>query len=389
MAELPSPGLDTESIARDLNQVIFEREFDPRLSLAENFQKIVDAARNKSEYKSKDFDPLGVSSATQLRRFSASDVDKPKLKAILGNTSITEVATQYDAPLVGNYDVKSHLLNFLSTKQKQSNESIDEDLDRIEFADGDVAELPDVGSIQPLTEAEKRKAFGTPLTRALKMDPISLERSPIKRGIASIGSNMLDMLPGFSLQKGMQEGDPIQMGLGVTDLLPGAALLKVGSKAVTDLANKLARMAPEDIAAVKQQYNPVFRNIYEQQERIINAPNANPADVADALEKQRKINANYSIMFDNAGKKFNPDKAVGKKSFIGEEFNPVELETGYDSLQEYMHSIVRYPGPIPFDPDLKKQIIKYIQDNPQKVESIALRKKLQRTDLDDAIDSLD
>ena len=128
MAELPSPGLDTESIARDLNQFIFEREFDPRLSLAENFQKIVDAARNKSEYKSKDFDPLGVSSATQLRRFSISDVDKPKLKAILGNTSITEVASQYNAPLVGNYDVKSHLLNFLSTKQKQSNESIDKDL---------------------------------------------------------------------------------------------------------------------------------------------------------------------------------------------------------------------------------------------------------------------
>ena len=252
-----------------------------------------------------------------------------------------------------------------------------------------MAELPDVGSIQPLTEAEKRAAFGTPLTRALKMDPISLERSPIKRGIASIGSNILDMLPGFSLQKGMQEGDPIQMGIGITDLIPGAALLKVGSKAVTDLANKVARMSPEEIAAVKQQYNPVFRNIYEQQERIINAPNANPADVADALEKQRKINANYSIMFDNAGKKFNPDKAVGKKGFIGEEFNPVELETGYDSLQEYMQSIVRYPGPIPFDPDLKKQIIKYIQDNPQKVESIALRKKLQRTDLDDAIDSLD
>ena len=167
-----------------------------------------------------------------------------------------------------------------------------------------MAELPDVGSIQPLTEAEKRKAFGTPLTRALKMDPISLERSPIKRGIASIGSNMLDMLPGFSLQKGMQEGDPIQMGLGVTDLLPGAALLKVGSKAVTDLANKLARMAPEEITAVKQQYNPVFKNIFEQQERIINAAGATNADKAAAREVQRKINANYSIMFDNAGKKF-------------------------------------------------------------------------------------
>jgi hypothetical protein len=235
-----------------------------------------------------------------------------------------------------------------------------------------MAELPDVGSIQPLTEAEKRKAFGTPLTRALKMDPISMERSPVKRGIASIGSNILDMLPGFSLQKGMQEGDPIQMGMGITDLIPGAALLKVGSKAVTDLANKLARMAPDDIAAVKGQYNPIFRNIYEQQERIINAPNANPADVADAREVQRKINANYSIMFDNAGKKFNPDMAVGA-----------------ESLEEYMQNIARSPGSIPFSPDLKKQITKYIQDNPQKVESIALRKKLQRTDLDDAIDSLD
>ena len=167
-----------------------------------------------------------------------------------------------------------------------------------------MAELPDVGSIQPLTEAEKRKAFGTPLTRALKMDPISMERSPIKRGIASIGSNILEMLPGFSFQKGMQEGDPIQMGMGMTDLIPGAALLKVGSKAVTDLANKLARMAPEDIAAVKQQYNPIFRNIYEQQERIINAAGATNADKAAAREVQRKINANYSIMFDNAGKKF-------------------------------------------------------------------------------------
>ena len=167
-----------------------------------------------------------------------------------------------------------------------------------------MAELPDVGSIQPLTEAEARKTFGTPLQRLLKIDPISVQRDPVKRGIASIGSNILDILPGFSLQKGMEEGDPIQMGMGITDLIPGAALLKVGSKAVTDLANKLARMAPEDIAAVKQQYNPVFRNIYEQQERIINAPNALNADKDAAREIQRKIRANYSIMFDNAGKKF-------------------------------------------------------------------------------------
>jgi len=214
-----------------------------------------------------------------------------------------------------------------------STEDIDKDLDRIEFAKGDLAELPDVGSIQPLTEAEKRAAFGTPLTRALKMDPISLERSPVKRGIASIGSNILDMLPGFSLQKGMQEGDPIQMGLGVTDLLPGAALLKVGSKAVTDLANKLARMTPEDIAAVKQQYNPVFRDIFEQQERIINSAGATNADKAAAREVQRKINANYSIMFDNAGKKYQSQKGIAN-------INKPKKVKGREGLYEYKGYVI-------------------------------------------------
>jgi|TARA_R100001086_G_C11844815_1_gene259975 predicted nucleotidyltransferase len=109
---------NAEERAESLNQIIFEREFDPNLSLSENFQKIVDAARNKSEYRSKEFDPLGISSATQLKRLSVSDKDKPKLKAILGNTSLDDVASQYNAPLVGNYDVKKHLLNFLIRKQK-------------------------------------------------------------------------------------------------------------------------------------------------------------------------------------------------------------------------------------------------------------------------------
>ena len=308
----------------------------------------------------------------QLKKYQEFFDNKP-----LMNKSQSGLAIMLAADRLRDLD----LLTRTTNKNRPTIESLESEIQNLRnekrmmqmnFAEGDVVELPDVGSIQPLTEDEKRKAFGTPLTRALKMDPISLERSPVKRGIASIGSNILDMLPGFSFQKGMQEGDPIQMGMGITDLIPGAALLKVGSKAVTDLANKLARMAPEDIAAVKGQYNPVFRNIYEQQERIINAPNANPADVAAAREVQRKINANYSIMFDNAGKKFNPDMAVGA-----------------ESLEEYMQNIARSPGSIPFSPDLKKQITKYIQDNPQKVESIALRKKLQRTDLDDAIDSLD
>ena len=69
--------------------------------------------------------------------------------------------------------------------------------------------------------------------------------------------------------------------------------------------------------------------------------------------------------------------------------NQAFKESSKELLEEYMQNIARSPGSIPFSPDLKKQITKYIQDNPQKVESIALRKKLQRTDLDDAIDSLD
>ena len=115
--ETPSSGLDTKEIAKRLNQVIFEKEYNPDISITQNFEKIIDAARNKGEYRSKEFDPLGISSATQLKRYSVGDKDKPELKAILGNTSLEDVASQYDAPLIGEYDVKQHLLNFLIEKQ--------------------------------------------------------------------------------------------------------------------------------------------------------------------------------------------------------------------------------------------------------------------------------
>ena len=119
MIEESSLGFDTESIAKNLNQIIFEREFNPKLSLAENFQKIVDAARNKNEYKSKEFDPLGVSSAKQITRFTVGDKNTPKLKPIFSNTSITDVASQYDAPVIGEYNVKDHLIEFLTNKEMQ------------------------------------------------------------------------------------------------------------------------------------------------------------------------------------------------------------------------------------------------------------------------------
>tara|TARA_R110000782_G_scaffold258263_1_gene347883 strand:+ start:1517 stop:1939 length:423 start_codon:yes stop_codon:yes gene_type:complete len=119
MAERPSLGFDTESIAKNLNQVIFEREFNPKLSAAENFQKIVDAARNKNEYRSEEFDPLGVSSAKQIKRFTVGDKNTPKLKPIFSNTSIIETASQYDAPVIGEYSVKDHLIEFLINKEAQ------------------------------------------------------------------------------------------------------------------------------------------------------------------------------------------------------------------------------------------------------------------------------
>ena len=48
------------------------------MSIAENFEKIIDAARNKDVYKSEDFDKLGLASATRMKRFTVGDPNKPK-----------------------------------------------------------------------------------------------------------------------------------------------------------------------------------------------------------------------------------------------------------------------------------------------------------------------
>tara|TARA_R100000388_G_scaffold5444_1_gene5622 strand:- start:146 stop:568 length:423 start_codon:yes stop_codon:yes gene_type:complete len=121
MNESPSLGIDSESIAKNLNQNIFEREYVPELSLTANFEKIIDAARNKPEYNSKEFDPLGIASAKQIKRFTVSDKNKPELKPIFNNTPLMEAASQYEAPTIGNYDVKNHLIEFLINKQSQLN----------------------------------------------------------------------------------------------------------------------------------------------------------------------------------------------------------------------------------------------------------------------------
>tara|TARA_R100000664_G_C2651472_1_gene71921 strand:+ start:43 stop:450 length:408 start_codon:yes stop_codon:yes gene_type:complete len=124
--EEKSKGLDAGLLAESLNQKIFENEYVPNMSIAQNFEKIIDAARNKDIYKSKDFDRLGLASATRIKRFTIGDSNKPigmKLKPSIG-LSLQEISEQYDSPLIGNYDAKNHLIKFLMEQNLKNTEFI-------------------------------------------------------------------------------------------------------------------------------------------------------------------------------------------------------------------------------------------------------------------------
>ena len=204
-----------------------------------------------------------------------------------------------------------------------------------------MAELPDVGSIQPLTEAEKRKAFGTPLTRALKMDPISMERSPIKRGIASIGSNILDMLnPAATFEEGLKEGSPTKMGLGGLDLILGSnpyvAMFKFGTKPVRELAKKLKSMSPSEVDFHKRKIDEFIKTEKGQLEYTkgyqstegAKLPGADKADdQIQALEKNREI------IFKDAGVDYNKKIAVENKKRLK---NHPDFEDNPEGLDEFI-----------------------------------------------------
>ena len=125
--EEKSKGLDAGSLAQSLNQKIFENEYVPNMSIAQNFEKIIDAARNKDMYKSKDFDRLGLASATRIKKFTVDDPNKPegmKLKPNLG-LSLQEIVEQYSSPLIGSYDVKNHLIQFLMQKNMKNSDFVE------------------------------------------------------------------------------------------------------------------------------------------------------------------------------------------------------------------------------------------------------------------------
>ena len=68
-----------------------------------------------------------MASATRIKRFTVDDPNKPegmKLKPSLG-LSLQEIAEQYNSPLVGGYDVKNHLIQFLMRKNMKNSDFVE------------------------------------------------------------------------------------------------------------------------------------------------------------------------------------------------------------------------------------------------------------------------
>ena len=227
-------------------------------------------------------------------------------------------------------------------------------------------ELPDVGSIQPLTEAEKRKAFGTPLQRFLRIDPISVERDPVKRGIASIGSNILDMLnPVATFEEGIQKGSPAMMTIGGLDLVlggnPYAAMAKLASRPVKALAKKVKDMSPDEVNDLKIQVDDFiareksqleFQKGYQSREEAGKLPGADKAD-----ETIKILQKNRQIIFEEPSVNYN--KRIAKENKKRLKDNPEfvdDPEALDDLIDEYkgeeLFDIDGYVGPDRDFPDI-------------------------------------
>ena len=203
-----------------------------------------------------------------------------------------------------------------------------------------MTELPDVGSIQPLTQVEKRKAFGTPLTRVLKIDPISVQKDPVKRGIATLGSTISDMGPGIAFEEGMQEGDPIKLTLGGLDLILGAnpyvVMFKVASKPVKELAKKLKSMSPNEVKFYKSKVDKFItaekgQLEYKKGYQSIEGGKLPGADKAD--EQIKVLERNREIIFKDSGVNYN--KKIAKKNRERLKDHP-DFEDNPEALDDYI-----------------------------------------------------
>ena len=68
-----------------------------------------------------------MASATRIKKFTVDDPNKPegmKLKPNLG-LSLQEIVEQYSSPLIGSYDVKNHLIQFLMQKNMKNSDFVE------------------------------------------------------------------------------------------------------------------------------------------------------------------------------------------------------------------------------------------------------------------------
>ena len=234
-------------------------------------------------------------------------------------------------------------------------------------------ELPDVGSIQPLTEAEARKTFGTPLQRLLKIDPISVQRDPVKRGIVSIGTNIRDMLlPEFGLEQAVKEGDPVQMAISAFDYVianPAVALLTKSSKSILQLAKDLQKMNPEEAAKVKESVNRLIQREKDQLDYelgYLDDQGYRLPGYETAKKRLEILEENESIINKVAGKKPRiPDNvfyAPTKNLDELKNLSPEDSKKVLENIKKEKRSIKRMPEVQMYGPKEKAEVFRDIDD---------------------------
>ena len=122
----------------DANQVIMEEQYDPRSSINNNIERIIDAAKYDPEYagKSKEYNPYGkMDSLSNLKLYTVEDgEDRPEGYKIMKNINLhaPSHSPEYVLSRYGfgsdyfkdtdkemyDYDVKQHLLDFLKNKKE-------------------------------------------------------------------------------------------------------------------------------------------------------------------------------------------------------------------------------------------------------------------------------
>ena len=120
----------------DANQVIMEEQYDPRSSINNNIERIIDAAKYDSKYAGES--PYGkMDSLSRLKLYTISDgEDRPEGYKIMKNMNLHAPynSPEYVLSRYGfgsdyfkdtdkemyDYDVKQHLLDFLNERQGQN-----------------------------------------------------------------------------------------------------------------------------------------------------------------------------------------------------------------------------------------------------------------------------